>query len=205
MRHASSLFGAHSGRRFVRPDNQCRISHPCSVTQPILSSTTEPAPLAWSCTHVRWGILKVLLYEELPTVKRARGWHPFRIMSIFKRDMSSMDIDIENWDDYANNLWRRRRDLHWRMQREEEIWRLAALKNRGRLKENNVITRVIIFTCIPCSQARHTRMGLCSNNKFSTTTSSWSITLWEQVPGFLKQRGLHTQGCVDHLRKLASI
>lgn len=72
-----------------------------------------------------------------------------------------MDMDIEKWEDVANDRSRWRRDLHGGQKRGEEKRRSVAGKKRARGKGSNKSTSgKSVFTCICYNRDYHSGVNL---------------------------------------------
>ncbi|KAK7095695.1 hypothetical protein V1264_005069 [Littorina saxatilis] len=112
-------------------------------------------------------IPKDLLYGELASGKRAQGRPQLRYRDVCKRDMKALDMDINGWEDLAQDRARWRQELKRSLAKGEEKLKLASEAQRLKTKEKNskVTTSDTVHKCGRCGRDCHSRIGLHSHNR----------------------------------------
>ena len=111
-------------------------------------------------------IPKDLLYGELATGKRARGRPQLRFKDVCKRDMKALDMDIDGWEDLAQDRSRWRQELNRSLRRGEKKLQLASDERRvRRINGQQAPPADTAFKCNRCERDCHSRIGLHSHNR----------------------------------------
>ena len=111
-------------------------------------------------------IPKDLLYGELATGSRAPGRPNLRFKDVCKRDMKSMGIDIESWEECADNraLWSQ--EVRKGTKKREAALNQAAAEKRERRRTSQTATAGdSAFKCNRCQRDCRSRVGLYSHTK----------------------------------------
>ena len=108
-------------------------------------------------------IPKDVLYSELATGKRSVGRPCLRYVDICKRDMKVANIDIQNWENLAEDRSMWRAIVKEGSLRAEEQTRAEAVGKRARRKARQHCPTA--FVCVSCRRDCHSRIGLISHTK----------------------------------------
>ncbi|KAJ8044652.1 hypothetical protein HOLleu_07444 [Holothuria leucospilota] len=109
-------------------------------------------------------IAKDLLYGQLEHGSLFRGRPHLRFRDSCKRDLQSVFIDINSWEDFAS---------------ERSTWRLVVKSGVQRAKKDRRVKRassqqkrkasisppVSLYICDTCTKDCHSRIGLCSHRR----------------------------------------
>ena len=108
-------------------------------------------------------IPKDLLYGELASGKRAWGRPQQRFKDVCKKDMKALDMDVNGWEDLAQDRPRWRQELTHSLSRGEKKLRLASEEHRTRRKNSEQAPPVATpFQCRHCGRDCRSRIGLHS-------------------------------------------
>ena len=124
-------------------------------------------------------IPKDILYGELARGKRNIGRPQLRFKDVCKRDMKSMDINTESWEELAADRSSWRSTLHFRLQAGEAELTKKATEKRARRKDsaaNNSVPqqtdKPTTCTCNSCGRDCHSRIGLFSHRRRCTNQAT---------------------------------
>ena len=112
-------------------------------------------------------IPKDLLYGQLAIGTRPVGRPHLRFKDVCKRDMKSMDIGVDNWEDAAKDRARWRQEVQKGIQKSETVLSQAAAERRARRKAPKSASagNSSTFKCNHCHRDCLSRVGLYSHTK----------------------------------------
>ncbi|XP_074861634.1 eukaryotic translation initiation factor 4E type 3 isoform X2 [Carettochelys insculpta] len=109
-------------------------------------------------------IPKDILYGELASGKRPPGRPQLRYKDVCKRDLREVDIELDNWEELADDCSRWRQGLHKGLQKGEMKIRQLAQEKRAHKKHTKDLPDTQ-YICKRCSKDCHSRVGLHSHNR----------------------------------------
>ena len=112
-------------------------------------------------------IPKDLLYGQLATGTRPVGRPHLRFKDVCKRDMKSMGIGVDNWEDCANDRASWRQAIWKGIEKSETVLSRAAAERRARLKAPPSASAgdSSMFKCNHCQRDCRSQVGLYSHTK----------------------------------------
>ena len=138
-------------------------------SQHVHPPTSISSSLAWSrgVSRMLGGrIPKDLLYGELASGKRAWGRPQPRFKDVRKKDMKALDMDVNGWEDLAQDGPRWRQELTHSLSRRDKKLRMASEEQRQRRKNSQQAPPVATpFQCSHCGRNCRSRIGLYSHSK----------------------------------------
>ena len=138
-------------------------------SQHVHPPTSISPSLAWSRRVSRMlggRIPKDLLYGELASGKGAWGRPQLRFKDVRKKDMKALDMNVNGWEDLAQDRPRWRQELTNSLSRREKKLRMASEEQRQRRKNSQPAPPVATpFQCSHCGRNCRSRIGLHSHSK----------------------------------------
>ena len=107
-----------------------------------------------------------------PQERERRDARIVRFRDVCKRDLKSVDINVEGWEELASARVRWRQEVRAGLIRSETKQRRAAKDRRARRKYSRQTTpQSTPFSCSVCGRDCHSRIGPHSHSKRFSSTS----------------------------------
>ena len=167
-----SAFHMRCLRRILGVTWQDRVSNNEVLQQAKMVSMTtllRQRRLRWLghvCRMDEGRIPKDILYSELATGKRTAGRPHLRFRDVCKRDLKALEIDIDNWEELAQDRSKWRQTLTTALEDGESRLRQLADERRTerKAKESQPKTNAP-FVCQYCNRTCQSRLGLHSHSR----------------------------------------